>query len=223
MIEIETLKALCTHLQINIKPKIYDLILFRGLLGNDKLILQRKIKDTAFQIFSSRGIFNILNYLLIFNDKNLVDNEISNIKEKGIEKYLLDMSINFDTKQLQYLIDLTNFTMIGNVIVVNKIDDMYNEFNKNITNNNSNINNNNINNDNDNDDNEIGISDNENNNIEVQPNRRCRLGLENIGATCYMNATLQCLCNIPQLQNYFLYNNEISKSLILNYQDLLEI
>ena len=223
LIEIETLKALCTHLQINIKPKTYDLILFRGLLGNDKLILQRKIKDTAFQIFSSRGIFNILNYLLIFNDKNLVDNEISNIKEKGIEKYLLDMSINFDTKQLQYLIDLKNFTMIGNVIVVNKIDDIYNEFNKSITNNNSNINNNNINNDND--DNEIGISDNENNNIEVQPNRRCRIGLENIGATCYMNATLQCLCNIPQLQNYFLYNNEISKKpnskLSRSFRDLM--
>jgi len=209
LIEIETLKTLCSHLKINIKPETYELILFRGLLGNDKLILQRKIKDTTFQIFSSRGIFNILNYLLIFNDKNLVDNEINNIKEKGIEKYLLDMSINFYTKESQYLIDYTNVIMIGKVFVVNKKEDSNNEFNKTITNNNSNINNNNINNDNNND--EIGISNHENSNFEIQPNRRYRLGLENIGATCYMNATLQCLCNIPQLQNYFLYNNEISK------------
>jgi ubiquitin C-terminal hydrolase len=65
----------------------------------------------------------------------------------------------------------------------------------------------------------------ENYNFEIQPNRRCRLGLENIGATCYMNATLQCLCNIPQLQNYFLYNNEISKKpnskLSRSFRDLM--
>ena len=34
------------------------------------------------------------------------------------------------------------------------------------------------------------------------------IGLANIGATCYMNSTLQCLSNIKQLTNYFLiYHN----------------
>ena len=33
------------------------------------------------------------------------------------------------------------------------------------------------------------------------------VGLDNIGATCYMNATLQCLCNIKKLVDYFKYNN----------------
>ena len=35
------------------------------------------------------------------------------------------------------------------------------------------------------------------------------IGLENIGATCYMNATLQCLCNIHKLVNYFKYSKHL--------------
>ena len=37
------------------------------------------------------------------------------------------------------------------------------------------------------------------------------IGLDNIGATCYMNATLQCLCNIPKFVNYFKYNNHLKE------------
>ena len=37
-------------------------------------------------------------------------------------------------------------------------------------------------------------------------------GLQNIGATCYMNATLQCLCHIDELKNYFLKNKSIMES-----------
>ena len=36
-----------------------------------------------------------------------------------------------------------------------------------------------------------------------------QVGLDNIGATCYMNATLQCLCNIKRLVDYFKYNNHL--------------
>ena len=46
------------------------------------------------------------------------------------------------------------------------------------------------------------------------------IGLDNIGATCYMNATLQCLCHIEKFVDYFKYNahlinyvrNDIDKS-----------
>ena len=50
------------------------------------------------------------------------------------------------------------------------------------------------------------------------------IGLDNIGATCYMNATLQCLCNIPKLVNYFKYNKhlqEIVKNDLANGNKLL--
>ena len=35
------------------------------------------------------------------------------------------------------------------------------------------------------------------------------IGLQNIGATCYMNATLQCFCNIQKFVNYFKFNNHL--------------
>ena len=56
-----------------------------------------------------------------------------------------------------------------------------------------------------------------NNNVNVlQMNYKFYpVGLENVGATCYMNATLQCLSNCYELSYYLLdsnrYNNEYSK------------
>ena len=37
------------------------------------------------------------------------------------------------------------------------------------------------------------------------------IGLQNIGATCYMNATLQCFAHIEKFVNYFKYNPHLSK------------
>ena len=34
------------------------------------------------------------------------------------------------------------------------------------------------------------------------------IGLENIGASCFMNSTLQCFCHIEKLINFFKYNQE---------------
>ena len=40
------------------------------------------------------------------------------------------------------------------------------------------------------------------------------IGLQNVGATCYMNATLQCFCQIKNLVDYFKYNNYINEVII---------
>ena len=38
-----------------------------------------------------------------------------------------------------------------------------------------------------------------------------KMGLMNIGSTCYMNATLQCFCQIEEFASYFKYDNYINK------------
>ena len=38
--------------------------------------------------------------------------------------------------------------------------------------------------------------------------KECKTGLNNIGATCYMNSTLQCFCHIKEFINYFKGNSE---------------
>ena len=40
-------------------------------------------------------------------------------------------------------------------------------------------------------------------------------GLDNIGATCYMNATLQCLSNIDELTNFFWINSNLMQVIII--------
>ena len=40
-----------------------------------------------------------------------------------------------------------------------------------------------------------------------------RVGLDNIGSTCYMNATLQCLCQIEEFASYFKYDKYINEAI----------
>ena len=39
------------------------------------------------------------------------------------------------------------------------------------------------------------------------------IGLKNVGATCYMNATLQCLSQIPSLTDYFKYHKYVDETI----------
>ena len=42
------------------------------------------------------------------------------------------------------------------------------------------------------------------------------IGLQNIGATCYMNATLQCFAHIEKFVNFFKYNSQVNNSQNIN-------
>jgi len=47
-----------------------------------------------------------------------------------------------------------------------------------------------------------------------------KIGLQNIGATCYMNATLQCFCHIEKFVNYFKYSKNVISKVRNNKNDL---
>ena len=57
----------------------------------------------------------------------------------------------------------------------------------------------------------------------IQPNNNdgsCwRKGLENVGATCYMNATLQCFAHIPEFVTFFRQKQQV-QNVIKNYQNM---
>ena len=47
-----------------------------------------------------------------------------------------------------------------------------------------------------------------------------KIGLQNIGATCYMNATLQCFCHIEKFVNYFKYSKHVISMVRSNKNNL---
>jgi ubiquitin carboxyl-terminal hydrolase 4/11/15 len=48
-----------------------------------------------------------------------------------------------------------------------------------------------------------------------------KVGLRNIGCTCFMNSVLQCVKNLYQITHYFLAEESSKKELTLIYKDLL--
>ena len=180
------------NLDVNIN--IYEHITIEALAGNDIIILKRK--DNSIVIYSVKGITTILEYIIMFNDKYTMNNEINYIKSKGIEQYLIEKYLNFDDDSLQYIPNSDNTSVVGKIYICNKKKIDYSINNNNMYFRSTVILNNIVNN----------YQYINNFNYQILP---ARAGLNNIGATCYMNATLQCLCNIPALQNFFLYDNNL--------------
>ena len=110
----------------------------------------------------------------------------------------------------------------------------HNKFDKKDFNNKKNIINNNFNNANNNfiNGNNNNFNKNNNGNNQKKPDKDIlklksineefiyppRIGLKNVGATCYMNATLQCFANIKKFVNYFKYKSDHALKIISEYR-----
>ena len=160
------------------------------------------------------NLFNINQNLNILSQKQLSPNVIYSFVDKTFcqelklpnEKYKPFEAIYFINQNNQFLYFYnTNFIFK----IINYKDNSFNlsnyDFNNNINNIAPNELNNNIvfNNHNQ-------IHDIQNNIIKetkLKDLNHC-LGLENLGEPCYMNATIQCLCHIKSLKDYFKKNNK---------------
>ena len=104
---------------------------------------------------------------------------------------------------------------------INTKNNLLNQINNQLNNNiNNNMNNNNFNIPMNINNNPNNINNINNINNPVPPKEPALVGLNNIGATCFMNSTLQCLSQTKALSEYFL--NEKNKDRIINNNLALE-
>ena len=118
-------------------------------------------------------------------------------------RFLYFYNTNFIFKVINYKdnsFNLLNYDFNNDInnIAPNAINNNINNIDRNIINNNKVFNNHMQN---------LNIQNNINNEIKLRELNHC-LGLENIGEPFYMNATIQCLCHIRSLKDYFKKNNK---------------
>ena len=113
LIDMKSFENLCKFINIEISEEIINDISYKVFLGNHQLIVQKATFENSLIIYSSVGDKNILEYILIYDNKFIIRKEIEIIKNKGIKKYLSDMCINFNTNVLQYLFDESRTKNIG--------------------------------------------------------------------------------------------------------------
>ena len=145
----------------------------------------------------------------IFNQNQFMPNNISinNSNVNIINNYNPNININISN----------NPSLLSNVGNIGNMGNNFNNFNQGQ--------NQNINND--------LIPDKKNkDSIDNEIFKHPSVGLKNVGATCYMNATLQCFCNIKKFVNFFKYklneemiskiNSKIQQNLTISFKYLIE-
>ena len=146
-------------------------------------------------------------YILIYKDKkDFLDHTFYFINNKGIINFF--KSIDFKQTNNSSLFDYSHNREIGKIYNL-----QFKSKNPNNNNNNKNENRNIIKN---NDNGYLML--NKYGNFVIDFPFPQLIGLQNVGATCYMNATLQCFCQIKQLVIYFKYNPDLLQ-IIQNYKN----
>ena len=210
--EDEILKEILNSWCINIIYKIFNInsdYKF-GLSKDEKedkynLYLINNYITTKNKIIDKKEDKEIINNSLTQSNYSINNEKSSQVSNKTINTRSTNVSINdasinnnSNINKNEIIINTNNATNNNNNIIINE--------NKNNINNqiqNQNQNQNKINNYNYNSNNNQNNSNNNasmNNTIYIFP----LIGLNNVGSTCFMNATLQCLLHISELNLYFL-------------------
>ena len=87
----QTLKNICKSLNLEISYNFDEQIFIEAMSGDDIIILKRK--DNTLIFYLDKGVTNILQYIIMFENKNIMNTEINNIKQKGIKQYLIEKYI----------------------------------------------------------------------------------------------------------------------------------
>ena len=175
-------------------------------LSNQKIELENQIKDLNQQKKNlSQNNFNSINPNIM--NMNNMNNMNFNMNNNNMGFGLMNNMNNFMNNNPMNNM-LMNLNGINNNMNMNNLNNNNFIFNK------SSINNNNLINDNNSINNNNFNNNNHNNNGDLRKSIRKKpldfyksptfIGLQNIGATCFMNATLQCLSQTEDLTNYFL-------------------
>ena len=163
-------------------------------------LVEKNIFDSIIQDINTKNNINLIMnqcYDIMMGDKKIY---IQNNPNKN--EYYIYSSKN-ENYELEYIIILNNGDLFNFIIYSGKatFEEILLEYGIDLKEKNKQfILDNNLN--------QIGIIYNLNpkSNIELKDPNHC-LGLENIGATCYMNATIQCLCHILNFKKYFQNKN----------------
>ena len=167
--------------------------LAKCIFNNGKIIINLP-NNLSNKIISLIGILEpyynyfIVEYILVYNNENNRNKHIQEIIS-NLDEYL--NTLNFLNNSLE--ISNINSEIIGTIIKYNNDND------NNISYNNKDNNNNNV------------------INYLKEKFKSCpKIGLQNIGATCYMNSTLQCFSHIEKFVEFFKYNPQIKDILTKN-------
>ena len=187
----------------NLKKEIND-------LNIKKLELEHTIKNQMEQInnFNQRNVNNNNNLM----NMNMNNSAINNINYNLMNNMGQFMNSNMMMNPMNFPMNNSNFSMNNSNLISPQMNNIeqFKLYNPNF--------------------NQINNNNNQNNQIINNSIRRTKpldlykeptlIGLQNIGATCFMNATLQCLSQTADLTNYFLdeqrslnqiMNNNIAK------------